>query len=113
MVNNQIVPSKNNNGITKFSSTVQSVLCSLSLAAAVFGKELVDEESDFWQEVLAGYNPEHITAAFREHCKTEMYFPRPTEIIERIGDLTAAEAPSPGEILRQQLEDENRRKGLL
>src|SRR5208337_3464780 len=97
MVDNRIVRSNGSNGIERSSPAVLSVVYSLDLAAAIFGKELVPEEVDFWREALAGFKPEHITAAFREHCRTEMYFPRPAEIIWRIGDLTAAEAPSPGE----------------
>jgi hypothetical protein len=109
----KIVPSKNSNAIIKFSSTAQSVLCSLELATAIFGKDLVAKEADFWQEELARFKPEHIMAAFRAHCRSEMFFPRPVEIIERIEEIVTAEAPSPGEILRRQLEDENRRKGLV
>jgi hypothetical protein len=85
----------------------------LDLAAAVLGKDLLPEEVEFWQETLANYKPEHIATAFREHCRIEMYFPRPAEIVDRIGELVASESPSPGEVLRRQLEDENKRKGLL
>lgn len=54
----------------------------LDLAATITGyKELTPREEDFWLEKLEKFPPVAIKAAFEKYLETEVFFPKPAQIL--------------------------------
>lgn len=82
----QLVTKRNDStAIEKGSNRLLSgamVALMLDLAATITGyKELTPREEDFWLEKLEKFPPEAIKAAFEKYLETEVFFPKPAQIL--------------------------------
>jgi hypothetical protein len=85
-------------------SSVEAVAHGLRLSAGLKQVDLTEVVVEYWGKALAGYEPRMIDAAFEKYWLTGKFFPVPAQIIELIREQIVAEAPGPGERLKQQLE---------
>lgn len=86
----------------------------LDLAATITGyKELTPREQDFWLEKLERFQPEAIKAAFEKYLETEVFFPKPAQILELlIGNTNHFAERELAETVRQMEENRQARERL-